>query len=107
MCVANDRVIDVWIQFYFFVGRKIISNVTHWSFPRSPLLLSPELMSLGLRTSIGLVTLGSDETLLREIDSRVLEWSKKSGLALINGEIEDYRLHKIQVSKLIFFFPDL
>jgi hypothetical protein len=57
----------------------------------------------GLRTSIGLVTLGSDETLLREIDTRVLEWSKKSGLALSNGEIDDYRLHKIQVRFLTKF----
>jgi hypothetical protein len=53
-----------------------------------------------MRTSIGLVTMGSDETLLREIDTRIIEWTKKSGVALTNGEIDDYRLHKIQV--LIF-----
>lgn len=59
-----------------------------------------------MRTSIGLVTMGSDETLLREIDSRIIEWTKKSGLALINGEMEDYRLHKIQVI-LSFFILSL
>lgn len=51
----------------------------------------------GMRTSVGLVTIGSDETLLREIDTRIIEWNKKSGYALSNGEVDDYRLHKIQV----------
>jgi hypothetical protein len=57
-----------------------------------------------MRTSIGLVTMGSDETLLREIDTRIIEWNKKSGVALSNGEIDDYRLHKIQVSHFYVLF---
>lgn len=57
-----------------------------------------------MRTSIGLVTLGSDETLLREIDTRIIEWNKKSGYALSSGEIDDYRLHKIQAIMSFLLF---
>lgn len=54
-----------------------------------------------MRTSVGLVTISSDETLLREIDSRIIEWNKKSSTALINSQVDDYRLHKIQVQLLL------
>ena len=45
--------------------------------------------------------MGSDEALLREIDSCVNDWSKKCGQALANGEIDDYYLQKNQV---LFFY---
>jgi len=53
-----------------------------------------------LRTSLGGVSMGSDEALLREIDSCIVEWSKKCGKALCHGEIEDYNLQKNQISTI-------
>lgn len=44
--------------------------------------------------------MGSDEALLREIDSCVVDWSKKCGQALANGEIDDYYLQKNQISTI-------
>lgn len=92
---------------FLFVDRMSLNGASPGPLPSPPLpnftshhitiSHSASPLPLGLRTSVGF--LGSDETLLREIDSRVFEWSKKSGQLLINGDIDDYRLHKIQVSQ--------
>jgi hypothetical protein len=45
-----------------------------------------------------MLSMGSDDVLLKEIDVCVNVWTRQCGKALLNGSLEDYYMQKNQVS---------
>jgi hypothetical protein len=83
-----------------FCGHSTSALVICWGNDVYGLDLS-DMSQKGQRSLTVGMSLGSDEILLREIDSCVIQWSKKCCQALSEGLIDDYRLQKIQVIFLI------
>lgn len=69
-----------------------------------------ELMAINLFNELSfaafahrsVLSMGSDDVLLKEIDICVDVWTRQCGKAMLNGSLEDYYMQKNQVCDIIY-----